>query len=263
MKTSQSIIYESVKRELTKILLEQSVIGGYNRGVVDNKDAWTPQEEKNILKYKCLPVFYRNPTANLINKGYNKKLLKATLGIIGRESNFGSSLRFWGKNLLKLFGYKIGSYGPAQIKKSTASAFGVKDVTTIDGAIEAAYKYLNSNYQIAIKMGYSTNTPSSNYKNGTGDAALDIALVAYNRGASIIKKWCETTDPKIKRDCKLAGKHVIIDFPDKSKKKVKVLNKPVSNYLPYLTTDRADTGLQTSWGYVKTVANWIKSFNCF
>jgi hypothetical protein len=263
MKNSQTIIYKNVKRELNKILLEQSVIGAPYRGVIDNKDVWTPQEEKNILKYKCIPIFYRNPTANFINKGYNKKLLKATLGIIGRESSFGGSLRFFAKNLLKLFGYKIGSYGPAQIKKRTAAQFGVKDVTTIDGAIDAAYKYLNSNYQIAIKMGYSTNTPSSNYKNGTGDAALDIAIVAYNSGASIIKKWCETTDPKIKRDCKLAGKHAIIDLPGGSKKKVKVLNKPAQNYLPYLTTNRADTGLQTSWGYVKTVAGWMKKFNCF
>ena len=69
-----------------------------------------------------------------------------------------------------------------------------------------------------------------------------------------IVKYCHKSDPKLKRDCKLACKNV---------DGLKVLNKPEINYVPNFKTKRWDGVNISSHGYIKEVANRFKNYNCF
>jgi len=234
-----------------------------------------------MKKYSCVPVSYRIPLDRLIQKKYDKTLLKAALGVIGRESSYGSGLRYEITAPLKRLGNFFGqdtSIGPGQMKQSTADSLGIKeDITTVEGALTAVYKYLDGAYKMAINSGYSTKSPSSNTpKSDSWSGALDIAIASYNVGRSKIKKYCKTTDPTLKRDCKFAGQFVTEQFdqsphgdsffgklPKYQDGKLKVLNEPVPNYLPNFPTKRWDGVSITTHGYVKEVTSRMKKFNCF
>ena len=229
------------------------------------------ENSRSVQASSCVPGPYVYAIRKLKNSGASTLLLKATLGIIGRESDFGGgesmmSKKYWSyglksqvKNLKSLFdGSKVAKYfgggdptslGPAQITPQTAKQYGINpnDLNDVTTAVNGAYKILLSNYNIAIKNGYSTNKPSSNFTNGTGNAALDLAIAGHNLGESKITKYCETSNPKIKKFCSLAGK--VEDG-------VTVYNKPVSNYLPNYGTKL------TTHNYVIEVAKRIKSFSC-
>jgi len=270
---------DDLDKIIKKVLREQSVIGAPNMGMTNKGES---EESKKIQRqYWCVTPIYRPYVAELVKKGYNKKFIKVALGIIGRESDYGQSARYHAKAFVKFvgeilsnvpfipqvraYGRKIkgnlGSHGYGQMKLETAKKFNV-DPNKIEGALVGAYRYMLFNYNIAKSQGYDTNRPSSNYDKGTGDAALDISIVGYNQGESFIHKYCDTSDPKLKSDCKNANKTVQVKY---SNKKLKVTNKVVKNYLPYYKSqnDRHYTGILTSWGYVKEVANRMKKFNCF
>lgn len=259
---------------IKKVLQEQSVIGAPNYGSM-----YQPNEERNKIqkKYYCVPYIFQPYVHDLLKKGYNARFVKVALGIIGRESDFGQGVRYYAKEFLRFVGdilsknakYKelghkikgeLGSQGMAQMKKETAEKFNV-DPSTVEGALVGAYRYIVSNYKLAKSQGYDPSKPSSNYNKGTGDGALDIAIMGYNQGESFIHKYCETNDPKIKNDCKNAGKTIKLKYGPT----VKVTNKFVKNYLPYYKSRNKKhlTGLLTSWGYVNEVANNIKKYNCF
>jgi hypothetical protein len=248
----------NLSKIIRKILMEQM-------DVVDREFAptiidMTKELDKINKKYYCVPGPYKVFTDELVKKGFNKKFLKAALGIIGRESDYGGSARYFAKEFARFIGKPVGSHGMAQMKSDTAKRFNV-DPDTVQGSLLGAYRYLIANYNLAKSQGYSTNSPSSNYDKGTGDAALDISILAYNAGERYIKKYCATTDPKLKNDCANAGKTVQLKYGPK----VKVTNKLVKNYLPYLKSSNKKhyTGLLTSWGYVKEVAERMKKLNCF
>lgn len=239
------------------------------------------QKMTDILKkYPCVPSEYRIPLDRLIQKKYNKTLLKAALGVIGRESSYGSGLRFEITNPLKRLGSFLGydtSVGPGQMKQSTADDLKIKeDINTVSGALTAVYKYLETAYNSAVKAGYSSNLPSSNTpKSDSWSGALDIAIASYNVGLGKIKKYCKTSDPNLKRDCKLAGQVVSEQYDmlfwsenqklkeKENAPKVKVFNEPVPNYLPNFPTKRWDGVSITTHGYVKEVTSRMKKFNCF
>jgi hypothetical protein len=209
-------------------------------------------------KYPCLLAKYRGIIDKLIGKGYDKKLLKAALGIIGRESSDASGLRYNIMNPLKQLGSLLGSdtsIGPAQMKMKTAKELGVsgESIATTEGAIIAVYKYIKRSYDIAKSKGY-TNSPSVNFKNGTGDAALDMAIASYNLGIDKIDRYCETSDSGVKKSCSLAGKN---------SGGVLVSKSQVINYLPNYKTKRADKVEISTHGYVKEVADRIKKLGCF
>lgn len=253
----QYIISETQLFHITNsILKEQSVIGAANQGVI-------PFKRKEIKGLDCVPYVFRYAVNELKNKGYNPLFLKTALGIIGRESDFGSSDRFTYLNPLKTLWAFVGgqtSVGYGQIKPETAKEFGLNlsDLNTAIGALKGVYYIVVKNYKKARTVGYNAS-PSSNFKEGTGNSALDITIVGFNVGGTKIAKYCETTNPEIKRDCKLVGTTQKLDDGTK----LKVLNKPVQNYIPNFKTERWDGVNISSHGYVKEVANNIKKYNCF
>lgn len=204
-------------------------------------------------------------------------MVKAALGIIGRESSYGQSSRFKLLSPLKNIGAYLGfdtSAGLAQMKNSTKESLNIKeDINTVTGALIAVYKYLDRSYKKAQQEGYSTSQPSTTPKTSTGNAALDISIASYNIGYGRIIKYCKTDDPNIKRPCTMAGKVVkeqsVIgapsmgvtlqkDNPNDKVTKYKVSNELVKNYLPNIPI-----GDLTTYGYVDEVAKRIKGFNCF
>jgi len=206
-------------------------------------------------------------------------LVKAALGIIGRESSYGQMSRIRKvllslKNIGAFFGFDT-SAGLAQMKNSTKESLKIKeDINTVSGALIAVYKYLDRSYKKAQQEGYSTSQPSTTPKTSTGNAALDISIASYNIGYGRILKYCNTDDPNIKRPCTLSGKIVeqsVVGAPsmgvtgqksnpnDNVKKtKFKVSNQLVKNYLPNIPI-----GNLTTYGYVDEVSKRIKGFNCF
>jgi len=130
----------------------------------------------------------------------------------------------------------------------------ISDLNTAIGALGAVYQYVVKNYNTARNVGYNAN-PSSNFKDGTENSALDISIVGFNTGPDKIVKYCETNNPDLKRDCKLAGKT--------TKENLNVFNRPVTNYIPNFKTERWDGVNISTHGYIKEVANNIKKYTCF
>jgi hypothetical protein len=253
-----------------KVLSEQSVIGAPNNRVISSNtpkpspvtpkpSPVTPKPSPVTPKgLECVPKLFSAPVDNLKLKGYNTFFLKAALGVIGRESSFGSGNRFDYLNPLKTLWAKLGgatSVGPGQIKPEAAEKYGmdVDDLNTALGSLTTVYNILIDNFKKARQVGFS-GSPSVNVKNGTGNAALDMAIVAYNTGAGKIVKYCETSDPKIKKDCKDAGKVI---------NGITVKNKPVADYIPNFKTNRWDGVEISSHGYIQEVANKMKTYTCF
>jgi hypothetical protein len=233
--------------------------------------------------FECVPKLFQVPVSDLKSKGYNPLFLKAALGVIGRESSFGSGNRFEYLNPLKTLWANLGgstSIGYGQIKPETAKQYGINidDLNTALGSLATVYKILMDNFKKARQVGFG-GSPSANVKNGTGNAALDMAIVAYNAGAGKIVKYCETSNPNIKRNCNLAGKTIeeslneqsVIGAPNygtasnpKPKPKtITVYDKPVINYVPNFKTKRWDGVDISSHGYIQEVADKIKKYPCF
>lgn len=288
IKLSESDLEKIIK----KVLMEQR-ISNPNIQYSDTPSSMTSglmlsknkNEDLNLIsKYSCVPTVFRYPVYLLLKKGYNPFFLKTALGIIGRESDFGESDRFTYLNPLKTLWAFVGgstSVGYGQVKPETAAQFGmvVSDLNTAIGALDAVYQYIVKNYNTARTVGYNSN-PSSNFENGTGNSALDISIVGFNAGPNKIVKYCETSNPELKRDCKLVGKTVTEQsaagapnfgmitgddrFPiNKNEKTIKVLNKPVINYIPNFKSKRWDGVNISTHGYIKEVANNIKKYTCF
>jgi hypothetical protein len=246
----------------------------------------TNTQSLNLEKYSCIPNLFRLPTDTYIKKGYNLLFLKAALGIISRESDFGGSKRYSVLSPIKYLLGKLGvdtSVGPGQIKPTTAKDLGlsIEDINSASGSIEGIYKILQRNYSLALKEGYS-DSPSTNLKDGTGNSALDMAILAFNTGGEKIFKYCKTSSPNIAKNCNLAGKTLEIDvdkniqpnaytplnvqqYSDKTKGKSKlvVYNQPLTNYIPNYKTMRADGVNISTHGYVKEVSKKMKELNCF
>lgn len=233
-------------------------------------DVDTSKYQQYYNKYKCLPENFRVPFGSLIKEGYNKEILKAALGIIGRESTYTNSKTYNLTYLPKLLVFFTNrSLGPAQMKPTTAMEIGAlyDNILSMKGSLKAVYKYLIRSYKMAKQKGYSTTTPSVNLQTGTGNAALDISIGSYNFGIGRIIKYCETNDPNIKKNCEFAGKTVdsknnIITNPNPKIKTYKVSNKYVPNYFPKIGDTSVMGKKLTSEGYVSEVAKSISSFNC-
>ena len=259
------------------VLLEQSVAGAPNNGSISKPP--TPPSPKVIPSLSCIPLAFQSAVSELIKQKYNKVYLKIALGIIGRESDFGESNRYKLTAPLKYLWGLVGggtSVGYAQVKPETAKQYGlsVDDLTTAIGSLKAIYNILATNYATALKNGYTTE-PSSNFAQGTGNAALDIAIAGYNLGVSKITKYCKTNDPNIKKPCNLAGKTITeqsmfsggqggnVNKETPKGKTITVTNQVVPNYLPNFKTKRLDGVSISSHGYVQEVASRYKKYTCF
>lgn len=253
IKLTESDLIKIVK----KIISEQRISDLPKK---DSEQSQTPPSifmSKEFQSISCIPYIFQKPVLDMISKGYNKLFIKTSLGIIGRESDYGKSSRYKALSELKSFLASTGidtSVGLGQIKPSTAEELGlsVEDLNTSSGAMIGVYSILKKNYNLAISQGYS-NGPSINLPDGTGNSALDISILAFNMGEKYITQFCETSNPNIKGFCtdeKTKGGDTIYK------------NKPVKNYIPNYKSERWDGVSISSHGYVKEVAKRIKTFDC-
>jgi hypothetical protein len=208
-------------------------------------------------KYTCVPNQFGYPVSVLVDKKYSKLWIKCALGIIGRESSFSSGARYETTNILKQLASIVGydsSLGPAQMKGSTAEDLGINraDLFTDLGALDAAYRLIKKNFNLARSKGY-TEEPSNLGIKGSGNATLDIAIAAYNGGSSIMGPWCESIDSERKSK----------GLKDRCSKIPQDKQVPVKNYIPNFHTERWDGVDITTHGYVKEVSDWIRKMNCF
>jgi hypothetical protein len=221
----------------------------------------------NALKlYPCIPDEFIIPFTNLISLNYDRLILKAALGVIGRESHFGSGLRYntYGtvKDVWDTFGGNA-SHGPAQMTPTTAKDLGFTgDLNSPEGALDAAYRYLVRSYNKAISAGYTQS--SSNVQGGTGNAAIDIAIASYNIGVNNIVKWCTTNDKNVNAPCNSPNKQYKPYPKDKPNYILTVSSQEIKNYIPNKITEKKLEGVSTNThGYVKTVSDNMKNLPCF
>lgn len=281
MKKIVRLTESDLEQIIKKVLSEQTFPGTSSGEQMGYRNEPKPSSSNSPSLLPCVPTAFKLSVQNFIKKNYNKTFLKASLGIIGRESDFGDSNRFKYTSPLKSLWAALGgqtSVGYAQIKPETAKKYGIeiKDLELASGSLDAAYKILQDNYKIAIKIGY-TEQPSVNLKDGTGNSALDIAIAAYNLGASKIVRYCKTNNPNINRPCSLAGKTIkeqdgSIELAMNRKNQqqlrysgtsITVTNQYVQNYIPNFKTKRWDGVSINSHGYISEVAQRIKTYTCF
>lgn len=261
-----------------------------------------PKQTKPFIQYlvKNWPKLIRD---------YNMKwseltqYAKIAIGLMKRESDYGTNedILDWGSRIL----YNVGlgslvpsnvSSGAAQFTKDTWNRYGLdKKIGNYDDSLDVIKQGLGSIYRIkqdydqAIKNGIPT-TPSTNeilqkygiisQIDGTGNAALDRAIIAHNYpGTKALVKYCKTSFPLIARPCiettatpfknesdwqdfknsKLfKASNSVSQYP-KNPGTIKVYqNQPIPNYFPNLYS-----GKQTALGYVEEVAAVMKSLDCF
>ena len=253
------IINES---QLKKLLSEQNLAKTTSNAM--QKMLETAQAVRYALStYRCLPKSYRYPLHVVLNNlddggEVSERMASLALGIIGRESSFTSGRRWHVMNVIKTAMDMVGmnpSMGPAQMTQETAAMVGmtIDEIKKEFGALRAVILLLNKLYSKAKKIGYTAEP--SNVKGGTGDAAMDYAIMAYNVGISAIKPYCESTNAIRKmKNLKTACEKI----KDKKQRVV------VKNYVPNFNTERWD-GVDTwSHGYIAEVAKTSKEkLSCF
>ena len=92
--------------------------------------------------------------------------------------------------------------------------------------------------------------------NGTGNNAMDLAIVSHNM-AGLINKWCQTNDPNFAGPC---NQPVYQPYKE-SKPELKVnvyTDKQILNYFP-----NKGSGALRTIGYLEEVTDYINKFNCF
>jgi hypothetical protein len=282
-------------RNIVKRVMTEQGFGGA-AGIVG-----TPQESSKTPyspKYPCLAtgtlapfVFYvqKNKTKICSKLGITPELLliltKTAIGIMKRETDYGTSWHAMGESLLDWFddtflnkglkkSGKLGSVGPGQFTYKTwkdlnmEKVFGMDrdDMRTITGAGLGIIASLIKNYRRAISLGYTNNSRSVNpflSKKGinfssTNNAALDLAIVSHNM--PVINKYCYTSSPTLAGPCDKPTYDPYKKGTGGYKKygTLKVYqNKPIKNYFP-----NKKFGELTAIGYLEEVIKVINSLNC-
>jgi hypothetical protein len=242
-------------------------------------------------------------------------LAKYAMGVIGRETQFGKVtdseddisewLRGNGLGALpelmisttNLFrkNNKTQSLGLAQFTPETWKSYGLdksigdfnSSFNSISQGLGSLYR-LATDYKLALKLGLQTG-PSVNPTlkkylgveiNGSGNNALDLAIVAHNMGNGKIKKYCTTSNELYTAPCDSATYQPFKteESFNEYKKTSKLINSasvpqnlkkfpgvlkvnqstPIANYMPNLKGPG-----HTAIGYVEAVAENAKKFNCF
>jgi hypothetical protein len=276
--------------------------GQFERGLEKNR------KPLGFYDFKCIPRgvnIFANYVVNNQQKlmsdlGVDKTTLllmaKAAIGIMGRETTFGTGTEFkddaaeflmhWGLgfipktiqtgyNKVRELGGKSPqqmSLGTAQFTEDTWNTYGLdKKVGPYKDSFNAvrqgigALHRINDDFKKALKLGTGTG-PSVNpiavrqgkikSINGTGNNALDLAIVTHNM-PGLINRWCQTSDPNFAGPC---DKTEYQPYPEsKPEIKLKVFqNKQIPNYFP-----NKGSGKLTSIGYLEEVAGYMNKFNCF
>ena len=200
-------------------------------------------------------------------------LVNAAIGITGRESDFGQG-SFYGttervENLVAQWEDMLRgviptldldpSIGPAQMRfgkqfgeegadlKQFGKMFDItnpRDLGDYTKAVMAACALLASLYRKAQKKSYDTSKPGVARKpfTSTGNAALDISILAYNGGAKFIQYYCgEPGKVHTSEGCSPSSDNFS------------------PNYIPALSTKKT-RGTLSSLGYVSEVAKNMQKF---
>jgi hypothetical protein len=198
-------------------------------------------------------------------------LLNAAIGITGRESDFGKGRYYkatdFAEKLVSKFEYLHGglipaldpSIGPAQMRfgkqfgeeGADLKQFGRKfdiitpgDLGDYTKAVIAVCALLAKLYREAQNKSYDTSKPGVARKSftSTGNAALDISILAYNGGAKYIRYYCgDTGKIHTSEGCSPSSDNFS------------------PNYIPALTTKKA-RGTLSSLGYISEVAKNMQKF---
>jgi hypothetical protein len=278
------------KNHITKcnLILEEK----YVNEVIDDDPLNFANKTVTKIKYPCLGPILSSSVEYVLSKKLNIFFIKYGLGILKRESDFGSSRKYFSKAPFEYMMNKLSEYSPefksalqktmqvfhnkqnwvpsmgvSQMKPEIAKRFGVdiEELMTIPGSLFATTKYLMELYNINKKY-YSTTQPSVINVNGkivtnpnsTGNAALDVSIVSYNMGYEKYNKWfCKTNNSKYLAPCD-SPNGLYKPYDSKPKFILKVdKNSVVKNYFPYYIFQKL-----TSFGYLKEVNNFVKSKNC-
>ena len=277
-------------------------------------------------KFSCIPkqvlsfVAYIDNYSQVLQEKLNIDLdtlillTKASVGILGRETTFGTytelsdtfaeltrKLGFGGGVDYYLKKFKDGrqqSLGMGQITKNyweqnnlnaELGDYNTSFNTTQQGL--AVLYGLKKRYDLALKKGLK-NEPSTNQillkygiiesVDGTGNNALDLAIVGHNFGDGIINKYAQTSHPLYATTIgqttwspfeseesfnTWASRSKLIQskkVPDELKKfpgKLQVTNNILPNYFPNKTAS-ITTPSHTSLGYLEGVVEYMNTFGC-
>lgn len=248
---------------------------------------------KQTIPFVMYMIHNKDRFLSQLNVDENILLLfiKATIGIMGRETYWGqittktdTAVEMYYKVGQKYipyvfsFLYKIVSgknknfsLGPMQYTEKTWNAYNLNKLVgpmqnTLNftaQSIGTIYR-LNKDYKLALSKGLkaepSVNPIAIRQKkittiNGTGNNALDLAIVTHNM-PNLINNWCETNDQNYAAPC---SKSTYQPFPTTNPKIILNVykNKPIKNYFP-----NKGSGKLTSIGYIEEVAKYMNMFKC-
>jgi hypothetical protein len=214
------------------------------------------------------------------------EIIKYAVATMGRETNYslgsvGDTTALAVRNLVPLGDWVMDtvediagqgmSLGPAQFTKKSWEEYGLDkkvgdftDVGKVLNSLLGTIYRIGSDYNLALKKGVGTK-PSINpiavkkgkIKNiaGSGNIAMDLAIVAHNMGQSKIKKYCKTSSPDYNAPCD-SPKGMYKPFKDGEAFKV-YTDKWIPGYFPNLKHEQL-----TSIGYVEEVVKRAQAFNC-
>lgn len=227
-----------------KFLQEQSVVGAPNGGSV--VPAFFPERLQKIKSYKCVPqtmntfvnyvVDNKDSLMKKLKIDYETLILltKVSIGIIGRESKFGSSTEISdqfsemirGVGLGSLIDWAIKKYangkpqslGDAQFTPEAWKRYGLdKSIGDYDSSFNSVKQglgtlfSLNNRYRKALKNGLkpepSVNPILSNYGlikkiDGTGNHALNMSILSHNMTETkTLYPYCKTNHPLYAAPC--------------------------------------------------------------
>jgi hypothetical protein len=196
------------------------------------------EDAKSLDKYKCVPedlrVFasYAMDNAEKYTKIFKidlptyKMLVKASLGIIGRETKFGEAKEFSDQssefmrsklNMGDFIDWGIGAFtnqtqslGLAQFTPGTWKKYKLdKTIGDFNDSFDTTKQGLAVLYTLTLrykkalsarlKKEPSINPVLKKYLGkeikGTGNNALDLSILGHNMGEKVLTRWCETNHP--------------------------------------------------------------------
>jgi hypothetical protein len=252
-----------------KVIKEQTGPGITSFGSINS-----PSPKKIKKKFQCTTDELSASAQYVISHGVDPFFVRYSLGILGRESDFGKVIGTYGvkaapeyvmnkmsevvpgfKDLLQwgakeVFGKEnwVPSMGVAQMTPNIAKKYNVnlEELMSVSGSLLAVSKHLKDLYNETSKF-YDTNQPSKILYNGklidnpssSGNAALDSAIMSYNLGPAKFKKqYCTTNSTEYMAPCNSQNGEYLPFPEDKPNFKVKVnSNSVIKNYIPNIKTD--------------------------
>jgi hypothetical protein len=228
-KTMAIVWSKTPSQPISEVFYKKDIV---NRQLIEDMSSSKESTVDNVLKEIKPSIDKLSKILGITRKEFELLLAVAIL-VADRESDLGQGKRYkyhpshgnivqtavaeFNKVLTDVSGYSVmdPSVGPAQIKYGTIEhdlpadyreEIGVSrphDLSNMTKAVLAAVGLLSAYYKKAIKIKISYGRPgvNSGYTwKSSGHAAVDMAIAAYNGGASKISNYCGAK--KIKSKCK-------------------------------------------------------------